>query len=359
MGKRRIQVIGPDPERSQGGMATVIRNQLNSAELSSRYDISMHPSFVDGPLIKRAVFSCSQEFAFMRQAHDFDVYHVHICSGTSTWRKARYIRALGDQTGRVVLHVHGARYHEFFDGASEPQRARIRALYGSVGRVVVLSEEWLNVFVEREICDPEKIAVVYNAVEIPDDPGVDYAGHRVLFMGRLDERKNPDVLLRAAAELLPEYPDARFTFGGDGDVPKYRNLAAKLGIADSCSFLGWVSGKSKDRLFRSNDVYCLPSKNEGMPMSVLAMAYGLATVTTPVGGIPQVIRDGSSGLFVPVSDHVALADVLRELFDSEDARRSIGMAGRAVVKERFGMEAFTSKLAAIYEDVALQRRANN
>ena len=89
------------------------------------------------------------------------------------------------------------------------------------------------------------------------------------------------------------------------------------------------------------------------------MAYGLATVTTPVGGIPQVIRDGSSGLFVPVSDHVALADVLRELFDSEDARRSIGMAGRAVVKERFGMEAFTSKLAAIYEDVALQRRANN
>ena len=108
----------------------------------------------------------------------------------------------------------------------------------------------------------------------------------------------------------------------------------------------------RDRLYRSASVYCLPSKNEGMPMSVLeAMSYGLATITTPVGGIPQVISDGENGYLVPVGDHEALAKTISSLLSNVPLKRSIGEAGRKTVASRFGMEGFFANLLSIYDEI--------
>lgn len=346
-------IIGPDPVKSLGGMATVIRNMLQSALLNERYDIEMYPSFIDGSLFKRGAYSLCREASFRLRRHDFDICHVHICSDTSTWRKMRYIESLGEDSKRVVLHVHGGKYDVFWNECSKAQKAKIKDLYASVGKVIVLSEEWRTFFLENRICDPGRLVVLHNAVEIPVQPVDVCLCQDVLFLGRLGTRKSPDVLLRAAKTVLKDHPQVRFRFGGDGDVTKYQTLAEELGIADSCDFLGWTTGKQKEDAIRASRIYCLPSKHEGMPMSVLeAMSYGLATVATPVGGVPQVIQDGVNGYLMPIDDSEFLADRINELLDDSGLAVRIGSAGRKAIVESFGMDSYARKLTELYESMA-------
>lgn len=344
--------IGPHPYEAWGGVSSVISNILGSRYLDERFEMKLYSSFIGDPLPRRVLYSVYRELRFIARVPEADVYHIHICTGTSTWRKMRYVRQLGAKANRVVLHVHGARYHTFYEQCTESQKKKIRSLYASVSKIILLSEWWRDWFVSQELCDPRKIEVLYNAVEIPEVNRIDYTLQTVLFMGRLGERKSPDVLLNAAARVIPNHPSARFVFGGDGDVEVYRKLAADLGIAGNCEFLGWVSGEEREHAYVGASIYCLPSKDEGMPMSVLeAMSYGLATISTPVGGIPEVIDDDVDGLLCPVDDVDALAQNLDMLLSSVSERRRLGEAARCKVSEKFAVEAYSRRLARIYEEV--------
>ena len=218
--------------------------------------------------------------------------------------------------------------------------------------MIVLSEEWRQFFLRNKICDPNKLAVVHNAVYVPGENVTNYGANGVLFLGRLGNRKSPESLLRAAKIVLKKHPEAQFSFGGDGDVEGYRELARELGIGGNCRFTGWVTGKQRESLFAENSIYCLPSKNEGMPMSVLeAMAHGLATVATPVGGVPQVIEDEVNGAIVPVGDDLRLAQTLISLMDDQMLKERLGHAGRARIEREFSMESYLDKMLEIYGEV--------
>ena len=152
--------------------------------------------------------------------------------------------------------------------------------------------------------------------------------------------------------MLEQHPDAKLLFGGDGYPERYGALARELGIADRCEFLGWITGEDKERLFERAGIYCLPSKNEGMPMSVLeAMAHGVPTIATPVGGVPQVIEDGVNGYLMPVDDEARLSELLCNLMDSRDLRMSIGSAGRQTISDHFNIERNVEELVRLYGEL--------
>lgn len=350
--KPRVLLIGPHPKHSFGGMATVIEEILSNDIISTNFSVDLWSSFVDGALIKRAIYSFIKERCFKMRNWQYDIYHIHVACDRSTWRKLRYIEDLGEQANRVVIHVHGSHYDTFFNNCNKKQKDRIREIFHKVGAVIVLSEEWRCYFLENEICSSEKLMVINNAVPIPEVGKEDYSSKRVLFMGRLGERKKPDTLLRAAKIVLRNVPDAVFTFAGDGDIDRYKTLASELGISNCCEFRGWVSGEERNQLFRENDIYCLPSRSEGMPMGVLeAMSYGLVTISTPVGGVPQVIRDGSNGFLVPVDDAETLASILTRIMNDSELMLAIGSAGRHTIVERFGIDDFAQKISSTYEGV--------
>lgn len=350
--KRSVLMIGPHPSRSFGGMATVIGQIMNSEVIASRYEIDMWPSFVDGPLFRRAAYSISREIRFGAAKKLHDIYHIHVACDMSTWRKMRYVDSLGTRASRVVLHVHGSHYDSFFRGCSAKQREIIRRLYSKVGSVIVLSEEWREFFIANHICSPSKLVVIHNAVEVPVCNKTQYENENILFLGRLAERKSPETLLRAAPLVLERHPHARFIFAGDGNVNLYKHMAKDLGVADSCGFTGWVSGRDREGLFLGCSIFCLPSKSEGMPMSLLeSMAHGLDCISTPVGGIPRVINDGVNGFLVDVEDHEALADRILCLLDCPRLKKTLGEAGRSAVTESFGMAGFAQKIMNAYERV--------
>lgn len=281
----------------------------------------------------------------------YDIVHLHISARGSYWRKSIMARLAHKAGKRVILHDHDGEFAATFEKGGGTYRRNVRETFDLADCVLVLSEEWCDYFAEN-VCDRSKIVILHNSVKAPENPCTPRAHQDVLFLGRLDARKSPDILLRAAAELVQRYPGVRYRFCGDGEVARYQVLADSLGIADQCDFTGWVNGEEREAIIRDSGIFCLPSRNEGMPMSMLEMmAYGLPCVVTPVGGIPQVIEDGKNGFMVPVGDERLLASRLGELLESPSLRAEIGRNAREMVSERFGIEKSIVELGQIYADL--------
>lgn len=346
-----VLMLGPSPE-AMGGMATVEKNILDA--IHQRGDRAAFIStYEEGCRLKKLGIASAAYLSYKQELSKCDLVHVHMASRGSYKRKKVFMQAAFKRNIPVLLHLHGSEFSVWYDTeCSEEQRLDVKMTFRRCARVIVLSREWRDYLISREICSAEHISILHNAVDIPKDNSTDYSKNNVLFMGRLGERKSPDVLLRAAAKVLPKHPDARFIFGGDGDVSAYEQLARDLGIIDSCLFIGWAKGAKKEKAFRDASIFCLPSKNEGMPMSVLeAMSYGIVTIATPVGGVPQVISDGVDGLLFPVDNVDALARKLDFLMSDKAYKARIGKKGRARIEEAFSLDVFMERIISIYNEV--------
>jgi glycosyltransferase involved in cell wall biosynthesis len=144
-------------------------------------------------------------------------------------------------------------------------------------------------------------------------------------LGRLDAVKGYDVLLRALARL----PGVRAVVVGEGAArPELERLAAELGVADRVELPGWADDPTT--ALRGFDVFCLPSRSEGFPLSIVeAMLAALPVVATRVGSVAELVADGRTGVVVERDDVDALVATLATLRDDAAARARYGAAGRA------------------------------
>lgn len=175
--------------------------------------------------------------------------------------------------------------------------------------------------------------------------------------------KGHDVLLRALARLRdeelemtttgdathPGEPQVRVLIVGDGDErARIHGLAKDLRLGpERATFLGFR--KDVPDLLMAADFFVLPSRDEGLPLAVLeAMARSLPVAVTPVGGVPEVVKDGEHGFLVPVDDDRALAEALQKLAGDPALRARLGAAGHQRVRDSFSFEQMTRKYEALY-----------
>lgn len=347
--KARVIMLGPSLD-SMGGVASVAATLLGS-RLAEDCELRYIGTVSEGSKLHKAAVFARSWLRFSKLVGGCDIVHVHLALGNSFPRKLQFIKLAKRAGKKIVIHMHEGQFDPQLRAMSASKRRLVISTLEDADELIVLSEEWLDYF-SNILPNPPRMTVLHNAVEVPSSASRSYAARAVLFLGKHSAGKSPDVLLRALAPLCLKYPDLEAHFGGNGDVAVYEQLASDLGIADRCTFHGWVTGEDRERLFNRCTVYCLPSRNEGMPMSVLeAMAHGLATVSTPVGGIPQIISNGKTGYMTPVGDSKALSETLDGLFGDESLRRRIGEAGHDVVKNRFSIDKQADTLMRVYEEV--------
>ncbi len=195
------------------------------------------------------------------------------------------------------------------------------------------------------------------ATDVLDRYGVDRALPTVIFVGRLTRQKGLPVLLRAAADLVPA---AQLVIcAGQADTPELEaevsGLAAQLRA--SRSGVIWISGMLAKReviqLLTHATVFACPSLYEPLGIVNLeAMACGTAVVGSRVGGIPEVVADGKTGLLVPAGDPAALASALNVLLADEPLAAEMGRLGRARAEAEFGWPGIAAQTVALYREVA-------
>lgn len=204
---------------------------------------------------------------------------------------------------------------------------------------------------------PRRIVVVHNGVAPPapsdgdvrTELGIPAEAPLVGEVARLCDVKGQRELIAALAEV----PDAHAVLvGADLEQGGAYTLALereaeRVGVRDRVVF----AGRRDDvpAILETLDVFALPSWTEGLPLVVLeAMAHGRPVVATPVGGTPELVVDGETGLLVPPRDPGALADALRRLLGDSALRRRMGSAGARRVADHFGEEAMTRRVHELY-----------
>jgi glycosyltransferase involved in cell wall biosynthesis len=213
----------------------------------------------------------------------------------------------------------------------------------------------------REHTGVAPVLTIYNGVPVPAAIRKKRSRFVVGSIGHVSRTKGTDVFLRAAEVALERRPRLAFEHVGPiglwGDDEFDRNVEF---LARSPSLRGRVAllgrGRGEEALRRWS-VFVLPSRQDAFPLTTLeAMAAGIPVIATEVGGIPEQVVDGESGILVPPEDASAVAAWIVRLYDDPELRSRLGEAGRAWVSERFTLDAQAEKLHAAYLQT-MRRRA--
>ncbi|WP_146588236.1 glycosyltransferase family 4 protein [Puniceibacterium confluentis] len=204
----------------------------------------------------------------------------------------------------------------------------------------------------------DRFAVVHCAVSPARYGAGARDGTRLLFVGRLAGVKGVPVLLEALAGLTAACPDLRLTLIGDGpERAALEQHAQALGVAERTAFLGYRSQAEVTEALRSTDIFVLPSFAEGVPVVLMeAMAAEVTVVTTRIAGVPELVRDGESGLLVAPGDAAALRDALLRVLGDADLRRRMGQMGRARVATDYDSETEAAWLSELFRAAAAGRK---
>jgi glycosyltransferase involved in cell wall biosynthesis len=337
-----------------------------AAALRARGDDALFVSPTSGPFAERAVgyrvlradvrrlhrLAGAAGLARLLRREHVDLLHTHTLAAANS---------LGRVAGRlagvpIVSHLH---IENHFRPAT---RAFVRRADNVTARLadalVAVSEDTRRAY-ERQGY-PHRIEVVYNGVALErrgvhglrQEFGVPRDAPLVAEIGRLCDVKGQRELIEALAQV----PRAHAVLVGvdleqGGSYQRELERAAeRAGVRDRVVFAG--ARDDAGPLLAEIDVLALPSWTEGLPLVVLeAMAYRKPVVATPVGGTPEVVVDGETGLLVPPRDPGALAAALRRLLDDPDLRAKMGAAGFERVRARFSAEAMSERVLAIYDEV--------
>jgi len=247
---------------------------------------------------------------------------------------------------RVLRHIH-THHHGYLPDVSRRRMMLVRLATKLPDVFVCVSEDSAR-FLQQQRWISRSSTTVRNGIDLRSFP---YQRPReqgpAVTVARLSPEKDIANLLRAVALFAESKPDFCLEIAGDGPCRKeLEALAADLKVMCHVRFLGEV--RDVAGLLGRARLFVLPSQTEGISLTILeAMARGLPVVATRVGGNPEVVVDGVSGILVPPRDPAALANGLKQLWGHTDEAAAMGLAGRRRVETHFDIR----QMVAAYEDL--------
>ena len=179
---------------------------------------------------------------------------------------------------------------------------------------------------------------------------------RILFAGRLIERKGVHILLESFAKVNKSFVNTELVIAGDGPLKeKLIEITKKLGIEDKVFFKGHLTSDELEKEYSEADIFVLPSihdtRGDTETLGVVlieAMEYGIPVIASDVGGIPDIVKDGYNGILVPEKDVDALANAIIRLIEDKELREKFIKNAKKYIKEKFNWDKIIEKLEKIY-----------
>jgi len=175
----------------------------------------------------------------------------------------------------------------------------------------------------------------------------------ILFVGRLQEIKGVEYLIRAMELVIKKIPDVKLYIIGKGPGEDfYKNLTNELGLDNNVIFLGTIPFDKIVEFYQRCCIFCLPSLGDPFPQAILqAMSCGKPVISTNAGGVPEMIEDDKSGFLVPVCDYEALAEAISKLFVNPELQKKMGAYNRELCEEKYDWDIIIDQIENTYESV--------
>ncbi|MSS70941.1 MAG: glycosyltransferase family 1 protein [Candidatus Latescibacteria bacterium] len=348
------------PSRYEVALATGPWGDLAEEVAASGFRVFRVPALWREVDAARDVATLFQLMRIIRKGR-YDLVHCHRAKAGFLGRLAARICGVR----AVVYTPHGNVLEGYFGPATTWFFARAEGLAAPLAdRIVSLTRREVAQYLAEGIGQPGQHTFIYNGIDadafvrgradraaVRRELGVPSGAFLIASVGRLAPVKGHVHLIDALPEVLRERPDAAVLIAGDGPLRgDLESRARALGVADHVFLPGHrgdVAG-----VLEAADLFALPSLNEGLGLALVeAMAMGLATVASRVGGVPEVVLEGETGLLVPPGDAGALAGAILRLMDDAAARRRMGEASQARARTHFSIERAVRETERLYEEL--------
>ena len=346
------QLVAGSPDSSEGDMSDIAReknlNFIMIPELRRKIGLSDIPAF----------------FKILKTIRDFkpDIIHTHTAKAGTLGRIAALVSG-------VPVKIHTFHGH-VFDGYFSPLKARIFMLIEKVigiftTKTIAVGDNVKNEIVNQlKIVPKEKCVVIRLGFDLgkflENEKYKNYLRNKIKvkestiligIVGRLVPIKNHEMFFDVASELLKDdsMPDVKFVVIGDGERAEYlKNYVIEKGLKDKIIFHGWI--KNIEEAYTDLDIVALTSLNEGTPVSLIeAMASGKPVISTDVGGVKDIVREGYNGLLVKSEDVKEFSDKLKSLIKDREKRMELGKNGRIFASSTYNKERLINDMENLYK----------
>ena len=277
------------------------------------------------------------------------ILHVHTASGKSFVRKAAFIRWGRFLGYKVIFHSHCGASKDYFRSIGIPKARRTLELASSI---VVLSQSWKEYY--ESTFHFSDVHILNNPVYIPVAPASPASSEplQLLFLGKICDDKGIFDLLDVFTRHADRWRGrVRLTIGGMGEDERLVRQIRESGLGDMIEFIGWVTDEEKEKAFAASHILILPSYFEGLPVSILeAMAHRKPIISTPVGGIPEVVETHRNGILFPPGDKKEMAQAIDCYLLNPDLIERHGSLGAQKVKP-YATETIAEELLQIYKNI--------
>jgi glycosyltransferase involved in cell wall biosynthesis len=284
------------------------------------------------------------------------IVHTHL--GTSD--------VVGALTARSLRVPMVTTIHAMDWSASRSYDLKRRLVKLCAARVIAVSDSARERYLERGWARPDQIATIHNGMDVVPAPGSGSEVRRefgldpdalvVGMVSGLRPEKGHDVAIEAIARLLERYPQLRLLIVGQGHLRDEIERHASTTLGNAVIFAG--GRPDVMRVFDAIDICLHPSRADAFPTTLIeAMAAEVPVVATAVGGIPEIVTDGITGLLAPAPPSApAVSELLRALLEDPQRRRMLAEAGRREYLERFTADPWVKRTRELYDEVVAARR---
>ncbi len=257
------------------------------------------------------------------------IVHIHGASYNSFYRKRIFINIAYVFGKKIIYHIHGAEFHLFISKNPEVSKTLKKC-----NEIVVLSKYWKKYFEEQ--IGLSNVSIINNICHYPKPIlSIDKRKYlNLLFLGQIGVRKGVfDAIQAIGKDDVLRNAEIKLHIGGGGDVAELKRLIMNLNLEEKIVYHGWVSGEEKESLLSAADIYILPSFNEGLPISILeAMSYSLPIISSPVGGIPEVVINDVNGILVKPGNTEEIAKAIKLIMNDKTKLINMGNKSLDLVK---------------------------
>jgi glycosyltransferase involved in cell wall biosynthesis len=283
-----------------------------------------------------------------------DVVHAHL----------EYAATLAPAAARLVGRPAVCTFHHIPHRlpVKEAVKERLAVTIASRSQAMIfVSSASMQAFAARYRSNPTSWICIHNGVDLsrfnpapasfPPELGISEGSAVATLVAAMRGGKGHEAALAIWPSVVAQVPGARLLFIGSGpEEADLRRRADAAGMGDAVVFAGTRADVS--RLIRASSLVLLPSESEALPTALIeAAACGRAAVATAVGGVPEVVSHGQTGLLVPVGDVRALSAAIVALLSDRERRVTMGTAARVLAEERFDMYRWARKLRSVYDGV--------
>jgi len=300
--------------------------------------------------------SAARRLCGLMRARPYQIVHTHSSKAGMLGRYAAYregVSCVVHSPHVFAFQMQGPAALTAFYAACERWAARV------TNHIVCVSQAEMQAARARGICDPDRLVLVENGIDVGQYVDVARGTFRkeldlpdearlIGVIGRLCPQKGQLDLMAAAHDIRERHPGAHFVFVGSGpDERRIKQVIARRGW-EAC-FHCVPTHDDMPRVYADLDIVVQPSRWEGMPYAPLeAMASGRAVVATRTGGVPDMIVDGESGVLVSVDDPTRLAQSITALLADPARAEALGAAARARVREHYTLKRMVTQIEALY-----------